>query len=181
MAAIEITNHNEHLKKLVEASSHSFSAMKNLLDYIINLKESQHSELILEKGIETVTRHSSHIDDSTMYLVEEFFYSALDLKQLDWARLFMQIVAGKFPQTPKAMRMLAMFHEAGSDHDKAKEIYNELVSINPNDTHSVKRLIALERDRGRLNEAITLLNKYLEVNQQDTEAWLELTDIYLSR
>lgn len=41
--------------------------------------------------------------------------------------------------------------------------------------------MALERDRGRLNEAIALLNKYLEANQQDTDAWLELTDIYLSR
>jgi hypothetical protein len=41
--------------------------------------------------------------------------------------------------------------------------------------------VALERDANRLSEAITLLNKYLEVNQQDMEAWLELTDIYLSR
>lgn len=41
--------------------------------------------------------------------------------------------------------------------------------------------MALERDRGKLNEAIGLLNKYLENNQQDTEAWIELTDIYLSR
>lgn len=79
------------------------------------------------------------------------------------------------------MRMLAMFHEAAQDVEKAREIYNELISNNPNDSQSVKRLVALDRDRGRLNEAIVLLNKYLEANQQDTEAWLELTDIYLSR
>ena len=77
--------------------------------------------------------------------------------------------------------MLAMFHEAAQDVEKAREIYNELISNNPNDSQSVKRLVALDRDRGRLNEAIVLLNKYLEANQQDTEAWLELTDIYLSR
>ena len=79
------------------------------------------------------------------------------------------------------MRMLAMFHEAAQDVEKAREIYNELISNNPNDSQSVKRLVTLDRDRGRLNEAIVLLNKYLEANQQDTEAWLELTDIYLSR
>ena len=79
------------------------------------------------------------------------------------------------------MRLLAMFHEALQDHDKAKEIYNELLSINPSDNHSLKRLVALERDRGRLNEAIVLLNTYLEYNQQDAEAWYELTDIYLSK
>ena len=77
--------------------------------------------------------------------------------------------------------MLAMFHEAAQDVEKAREIYNELISNNPNDSQSVKRLVTLDRDRGRLNEAIVLLNKYLEANQQDTEAWLELTDIYLSR
>ena len=32
-----------------------------------------------------------------------------------------------------------------------------------------------------VNEAITMLNKYLEVNQIDEEAWAELADIYLSR
>jgi len=31
------------------------------------------------------------------------------------------------------------------------------------------------------NEAIALLNKYIEVNQEDTEAWTELADIYLCR
>jgi hypothetical protein len=45
----------------------------------------------------------------------------------------------------------------------------------------VKRLVALERDRGKINEAIILLNKYLENNQQDNEAWLELTDLFLSK
>lgn len=42
-------------------------------------------------------------------------------------------------------------------------------------------MVAIERDANRTAEAITLLNKYLEVNQQDIEAWLELTDIYLSK
>ena len=45
----------------------------------------------------------------------------------------------------------------------------------------MKRIVALERDRDRSSEAITILNKYLEINQQDMEAWLELTDIYLAR
>ena len=49
--------------------------------------------------------------------------------------------------------------------DKAREIYNELVSINPDDFQTVKRLIALHRDQGKLNEAIQMLNRYLETNQ----------------
>ena len=116
-----------------------------------------------------------------LYLVEEFYYAALEIKQMEWAKLFLQIIGNKIPQSPKHMRLLAMFHEAIQDFDKAKEIYNELISLNGSDFQTVKRLVALERDRGKINEAIILLNKYLENNQQDNEAWLELTDLFLSK
>jgi tetratricopeptide (TPR) repeat protein len=105
----------------------------------------------------------------------------LDVKQLDWANIFLKVLVKKFPQAPKVMRMLGMLHEALQDHEKARDIYNELLTVNPNDALTLKRLVALERDRDRSNEAISILNKYLEVNMQDTEAWLELTDIYLQR
>ena len=113
------------------------------------------------------------------YLIEEAFYSALDVKQLDWANMFLKVLIKKFPQSPKMMRLLGMLHEALQDHEKARDIYTELLTVNPNDAQTLKRLVALERDRDHANEAISLLNKYLEVNMQDTEAWLELTDIYL--
>ena len=31
------------------------------------------------------------------------------------------------------------------------------------------------------NDAIAMLNKYLEINQVDEEAWLELCDMYLAK
>lgn len=37
------------------------------------------------------------------------------------------------------------------------------------------------RDNDMLNEAITLLNQYLEVNSMDSDAWTELSDIYLTK
>jgi hypothetical protein len=47
-----------------------------------------------------------------MYLIEEFFYAALELKQIEWAKLFLKIIAKHFPGSVKQMRMLGMFHEA---------------------------------------------------------------------
>ena len=59
-----------------------------------------------------------------------------------------------------------MYHESIADHERARQIYSELLQTNPQDAQSFKRLIALERDAGKTNEAIILLNKYLEgVNQ----------------
>ena len=45
----------------------------------------------------------------------------------------------------------------------------------------MKRLISLYKNNDLINDAISMLNKYLEINQVDDEAWLELCDIYLSR
>ena len=52
----------------------------------------RHSELVFEKGVEVATKYTSKIDDSckilsmvymiilAMYMIEEFFYAALDIK-----------------------------------------------------------------------------------------------------
>lgn len=78
----------------------------------------------------------------------------------------MKMINKQYPQSVKSMRMLGMYHEAIADHDKARHIYNELIQTNPQDAQTFKRLVALERDAGKSNEAIILLNKYLEgVNQ----------------
>jgi len=45
-------------------------------------------------------------------MVEEFYYAALEIKQMEWARAFLKIISNKIPQSPKQMRLLAMFHEA---------------------------------------------------------------------
>ena len=78
------------------------------------------------------------------------------------------------------MRLLGMYHEAIGQGSKAQEIYLELIQSNPSDSATVKRLVALWRDMGGfLKNSIELLNKYLETNQDDSEAWAELADIYL--
>lgn len=41
------------------------------------------------------------------YLVEEFFYAALQLKQMDWAQFFLQMTRANYPKSIKSMRMLA--------------------------------------------------------------------------
>jgi len=42
-----------------------------------------------------------------MYLVEEFFYAALALREFDWSLFFLQVVRSLFPKSVKSMRMLA--------------------------------------------------------------------------
>ena len=84
----------------------------------------------------------------------------------------------EFPESIKVMRLLAVFHEAKGEMDKAQNILVDLVEQNPLDKQSTKRLVALYRDMHLHNDAIALLNKYTELNQTDMEAWTELADMY---
>ena len=79
------------------------------------------------------------------------------------------------------MRYLAMWYEAQGSNLRAQEIYQELMESCPQDQQTVKRLISLFRNNDMQSDAIFVLNKYLEVNQNDEEAWGELCDIYLSK
>lgn len=54
-----------------------------------------------------------------MYMIEEFFYAALELRQFDWAQVFLKILTNQYPQSVKAMRLLGMLHEAKNDPVKA--------------------------------------------------------------
>jgi tetratricopeptide (TPR) repeat protein len=74
-----------------------------------------------------------------------------------------------------------MYYEAAANTFKAQEIYLEILESTPEDCATMKRLISLYRNNDMPNDAISMLNKYLEINQVDEEAWLELCDMYLAK
>ena len=77
--------------------------------------------------------------------------------------------------------MLAQFHESKGEPDKAQEILLDVLLSDQSDSQTLKRLVSLYRDTDMESEAIQVLNKFIEMNQEDVEAWLELADIYLSK
>mmetsp|Transcript_24662 Transcript_24662/g.18674 ORF Transcript_24662/g.18674 Transcript_24662/m.18674 type:complete len:87 (+) Transcript_24662:186-446(+) len=81
-----------------------------------------------------------------MYIIEELFYAALDLRQYDWAEAFLRIIGNMFPQSAKAMRLLGMLYESQTDIIKAQDVYLELLQQHPSDSQTVKRLVAIYRD-----------------------------------
>lgn len=79
------------------------------------------------------------------------------------------------------MRMLAMFYEMQGEVAKAQEILLNMISEDPSDGQTVKRLVSLYRDMNMETQAIQVLNKHIEMNQENSEAWIELADIYLQK
>ena len=98
------------------------------------------------------------------YLIDEFFMAACELKRMDWAQFFLQMTRKEFPKSVKVMRMLAIMYEAQGEIVKAQEIYLDMIDANPADAQTVKRLVCVFRDMEMYSSAISVLNKYVEVN-----------------
>lgn len=57
-----------------------------------------------------------------------------------------------------------MFYEAHNNTFKAQELYLEILEGTPEDSATMKRLISLYKNNDMVNDAIAMLNKYLEIN-----------------
>lgn len=93
--------------------------------------------------------------------------AACELKELAWSQFFLQMIRVRFPKSVKSMRFLGIFYEAQGQVVKAQEIYLDLIEANPSDAQTIKRLVCLFRDMEMNSSALTVLNKYVEVNQED--------------
>ena len=80
-----------------------------------------------------MTNNPEYFSVDHMYLAEEFFYSACELRHVDWAQFFLAMVRNQFPKSVKSMRMLGSFHEVMGDIVKAQEIYLDMIESNPED------------------------------------------------
>ncbi|KAH3765383.1 ER membrane protein complex subunit 2 [Pelomyxa schiedti] len=78
-----------------------------------------------------------------------------------------------------ATRLVALRHECCGEMDAAKDVYSALLAKNPANTAAKKRLIAVSKANRNNAQAIHHLNQYLSVCMSDSEAWLELADLYL--
>jgi hypothetical protein len=77
---------------LKNSDSNRPAAIKDLVDYLMMSRGSEHCEIILEKGVTLMTQNPEFMTVEHMYLAEEFFYSACELKQFEWAQFFLRMV-----------------------------------------------------------------------------------------
>lgn len=78
-------------------------------------------------------------------------------------------------------RLEALFYEQRGKFDRALGLYKTMLEINPADHIAMRRQVCIFKARGKPDIAIQLLNEYLKVFMSDTDAWLELAELYVSR
>ncbi|GFH18524.1 TPR_REGION domain-containing protein [Haematococcus lacustris] len=110
---------------------------------------------------------------------EELAVAAMDIGSTDQAAALVRAIAKRFPDSNRMRRLKGMWWEAQGQHSQAEQIYKDILDNQPSNELALKRLVALEKSRGRLPEAVEALKAYLDVFSNDREGWEELGELYL--
>jgi tetratricopeptide (TPR) repeat protein len=88
-------------------------------------------------------------------------------------------------ENDRIMALKGLVKEADADNNGALEVvlneYDALLADNGANIPIAKRRVVILRSLGRIGEAIGALTSLLETSPTDSEAWAELSDLYLSQ
>jgi tetratricopeptide (TPR) repeat protein len=115
---------------------------------------------------------------------EQYFKALVESGAFKHAQIVLNELVNRFgtkggKESQRITMLKAMLYEAQGKYKEADDIYIAMEIANPSNFLVLKRRIALERSKGDSAAAARLLNKYLDVNQADVEAWMEMADLQM--
>lgn len=140
---------------------------------------SRRSEEIVEIWEHVLSRYGSALKDELWTVLEQVTIAALDSARHDLAIECLQRLNKKFPQSSRLTKLQAMRLESLGNFDDALYLYNKLIESDESNSIFRKRKIAIFIALGDRQGAINELNQYLEIFVNDTEAWLQLSELFL--
>ncbi|MCL7021503.1 hypothetical protein MKW94_027070 [Papaver nudicaule] len=140
------------------------------------------SDKVLKHGLSILndSRKRSKLGGEEWTLYEQVAIAAMDCQRIDIAKDCVKVLQKQLPESVRVGRLEGMLVEAKGSYEDADNIYESLLEDNPLDQVIHKRRIAMSKAQGNISEAITRLNKYLEIFMADHDAWRELAEIYVS-
>ncbi|VDL76293.1 unnamed protein product [Nippostrongylus brasiliensis] len=141
---------------------------------------SRRSEEVVELWEHVVSRSPSCFGDELWIVYEQVCVAALDCARLDLASECISALKRRFPRSSRVMRLQAMHHEASEQFDTALAFYERLIEDDPTNNSFRKRKVAVLLAQGLRLEAIRELNDYLKIFLNDSEAWLQLSELFLA-
>ncbi|VDO47775.1 unnamed protein product [Haemonchus placei] len=141
---------------------------------------SRRSEEVVELWEHVVSRSPSFLGDELWMVYEQVCVAALDCARLDLAGECISALNRRFPKSNRVLRLQAMHHEAAEQFDTAMALYERLIGEDPTNNSFRKRKVAVLLAQGLRLEAIRELNDYLKIFLNDSEAWLQLSELFLA-
>jgi len=136
-------------------------------------------ELVVLHGGRLLSTCPRKLGDELATVMEQVFLAAIELGEDGWRDYCIKQLMKKFPSSRRVQRLKGLHKESLEKWDDAKKIYEDILRERPEDTVTQKRLIALHKQRGRNDQAVEEINKYLETFCTDPEVWHELAELYI--
>merc|ERR1719154_749768 len=114
-------------------------------------------------------------------VMEQVAVAAMDTNRLDIVHQCLVKLIEKFGASSLRIRRLqAMRLEMQEKWDEAIDILDSMIEEDVSNSSARKRKIAIWKAQGETDRAVRELVKYLQVFMSDQEAWLELSELYIS-
>lgn len=163
---------------MVAKAGRSSSEAIDLLQFMRTHKVQQ-PELVLLHGGELLSKKSGKLGNEVWAVMEQVFLAACIAGHDEWRDYCLKALVHKWPNSLRVERLKGIYQESVEDYTEAKNIYNKILADKPEDTLTHKRLIAMYKQRGKINEAIEKINSYLETFSTDADVWHELAELYI--
>lgn len=137
------------------------------------------SEEIIEIWEYVLSRYPKALGDELWPVYEQVCIAALDCARFDVAQECLVALDNRFPKSHRVLRLEGMRFEALGKFDDALQLYDTLIKKDEANSIFRKRKVAVLKAKGMIPEAAKELNDYLKKFLNDTEAWLELCEMYL--
>ncbi|KAL6751917.1 hypothetical protein V8C86DRAFT_3019753 [Haematococcus lacustris] len=163
-------------------TAHNSASAEQLSKFLRLVRELRirDSEATAKYGGQLLSSYRSMLSEEELWLVhEQVAVAAMDIGSTDQAAALVRAIAKRFPDSNRMRRLKGMWWEAQGQHSQAEQIYKDILDNQPSNELALKRLVALEKSRGRLPEAVEALKAYLDVFSNDREGWEELGELYL--
>uniref|UniRef100_A0A1I7YEV3 ER membrane protein complex subunit 2 n=1 Tax=Steinernema glaseri TaxID=37863 RepID=A0A1I7YEV3_9BILA len=142
-------------------------------------EHARRSEEIVELWEHVLSRYPSSLNDELWIVYEQVCIAALDCDRQDVATECIVALDKQFPNSNRVMKLQAMRFESIGKYKEALQLYEKFIAADPTSVSFRKRKIAIYKVKGERMDAIRELNEYLKVFLNDSEAWLELSQLYL--
>ncbi|RWS27989.1 ER membrane protein complex subunit 2-like protein, partial [Leptotrombidium deliense] len=118
--------------------------------------------------------------DEKWQIMEQVCLAAMDLHDAFLIKECLSEMDAMFPNSSRVKRLKAMAKlELRERYGEALEIYDEMIKKDESNSFLYKRKIAILIAQRKIPEAIKEMSDYLQKFMNDTEAWLELSDLYI--
>ncbi|OAX34477.1 TPR-like protein [Rhizopogon vinicolor AM-OR11-026] len=153
------------------------SALEQLAAH--RIKNTRASQDVFRNGLLVLQKKGlKKLGDDGWTFLEQLTLASIDVGRLDIADQCLQLIADKFPNSPRVDCLTGIRIEATEPPETALKYYADILEADSANAGIWKRRISVLRRTGKVEKAVNELVQFLDTFYTDVEGWLELADIY---